>query len=72
MSIVVVDVDNQYMDGELDHSYQIILENDNTYTVYISYDVLSGRYYGKKIKTFEEAWNCLNECMREEEYFENA
>ena len=68
MSVVVVDVDNQYMDGELNNSYQIIQESDNTFTVYCSYDVLRGRTYDKGIETFSEAWAQLNECMREEEF----
>lgn len=68
MSVVVVDVDNQYMDGELNNSYQIVLENDSTYTVYCSYDVLRGRTHDKGIESFGEAWAKLNECMREEEF----
>lgn len=68
MSVVVVDVDNQYMDGELNNSYQIVLENDSTYTVYCSYDVLRGRTHDKGIESFSEAWAKLNECMREEEF----
>lgn len=66
MSVIVVDVDNQYCE-ELNYSYQLILENDNTYTVYISYDVLSGKYYAKGLETFAEAWQKLSEAMGMEE-----
>ena len=70
MSVIVVDVDNQYCE-ELNFSYQIILENDNTYTVYISYDVLSGKYYAKGLETFAEAWQKLSEAMEVDERLES-
>lgn len=66
MSVVVVDVDNQYCE-ELSFSYQLILENDNTYTVYVSYDVLRGETYAKGLETFAEAWQKLTEVMGMEE-----
>lgn len=60
MSIVVVDVDNQYND-ELCYSYQIIKDEDDTFSVYVSYDVFKGKTVAKKLETFQEAWDILNE-----------
>lgn len=66
MSTVVVDVDNQNCE-ELNFSYQIILENDNTYTVYVSHSPFRGMYHAKKLETFAEAWVKLNEAMEIDE-----
>lgn len=65
--IVIVDVDNEYCD-ELMYSYQIIKEQDETYTVYVSYDILRGKYLRKKVESLKEAWNILDEEMKNEEF----
>lgn len=66
MSIVICDVDNQYCD-DLSYSYQIVRDNDDTYSVYISYDVFRGRTIAKGLETFQDAWNVLNEEIQETE-----
>lgn len=65
---VIVDVDNQYC-NELCYSYQITQEDDGTYTVYQSWNVLRGRYLGRELETLEQAWLCLNDAMKEYEHF---
>ena len=66
MSIVVCDVDNQYCD-ELSNSYQIIRDDDDTYSVYVSYDVFRGKTIAKKLECFQDAWNVLNNEIQEME-----
>ncbi len=66
MSLVIVDVDNDYCD-ELLYSYQIVLEDNGTYSVYVSQDILSGSYAGRNIETFFEAYKILNEAIEEHE-----
>ena len=66
MSIVVCDVDNQYCD-DLSCSYQITREDDDTYSVYVSYDVFRGKTIAKKLECFQDAWNVLNEEIQETE-----
>lgn len=63
---VVVDIDNQYCE-ELCYSYQITIEEDSTYTVYQSWNILRGRYLGRGFATLSEAWQCLNEALAEYE-----
>ena len=63
MSIVVCDVDNQYC-KDLTYSYQIVLDDDDTYYVYASWDVFKGRYIAKGLECFQDAWNILNEEMQ--------
>lgn len=71
MSIVVVDIDNEYCE-DLWYSYQVIKEDDGTYTVYQSRDILRGRYLGRDLETVAEAWQCLQEAMNEYESLEYA
>lgn len=59
---VVVDIDNQYCE-ELCFSYQITIEDDDTYSVYQSWSVLRGKHLGKGFETLSDAWQCLNEAM---------
>ena len=66
MSIVICDVDNQYCD-DLSYSYQIIRDDDYTYSVYVSYDVFRGKTIAKKLESFQDAWNVLNEQIQETE-----
>jgi len=66
MSIVIVDIDNQYCD-ELLYSYQLCKEEDGSYSVYVSRDILRGFHAGKDIDTFEEAFNLLNDTIKEHE-----
>jgi hypothetical protein len=64
--IVIVDVNNDYCD-ELLYSYQIIKEENDTYSVYVSRDILRGYYAGKNIESFGEAFRLLGETMEENE-----
>ena len=66
MSIVICDVSNQYCD-DLDNSYQIVRDDDDTYSVYVSFDVFRGKTIAKGLESFQDAWNVLNEYMQEEE-----
>jgi len=66
MSIVICDVSNQYCD-DLDNSYQIVRNDDDTYSVYVSFDVFRGKTIAKKLESFQDAWNVLNEYMQEVE-----
>jgi hypothetical protein len=68
MSTVVVDIDNQY-ENELCDGYQLICEDDDTYTIWVSTGVLSGFRAHKKIETFGEAFRLLTELVNEREYF---
>ena len=64
--IVIVDIDNDYCD-ELIYSYQIIKEEDESYSVYLSRNVLRGRYIEKNIESFGQAFNVLYDAMEENE-----
>ena len=66
MSIVICDVDNQYCD-DLSNSYQIMKDNDETYSVYVSYDVFRGKTIAKNLESFQDAWQVLNAYIQEEE-----
>lgn len=67
MSIVVCDVDNQYC-SDLCYSYQIIKEDNDTYSVYVSYDVFRGKTIAKNLETFQEAFNILSDKIDEVEF----
>lgn len=67
MSIVICDVDNQYCD-ELCYSYQIVKDDNDTYSVYVSYDVFKGKTIAKNLETFQEAFNVLGEKIDEVEF----
>jgi hypothetical protein len=62
MSIVVVDIDNEYCD-ELLYSYQLCKDIDGTYSVYVSRDILRGYHACKEIETFFEAFKELQEAI---------
>lgn len=66
MSIVICDVSNQYCD-DLDNSYQIVRNDGDTYSVYVSFDVLRGKTIAKGLESFQDAWNVLNDYMQEVE-----
>ena len=66
MSIVICDVDNQYC-NDLSNSYQIVLDDDETYSVYVSYDVLRGKTAAKNLESFQDAWQVLNDLIQEKE-----
>ena len=66
MSIVICDVSNQYCD-DLDNSYQIVRNDGDTYSVYVSFDVLRGKTISKGLESFQDAWNVLNDYMQEVE-----
>ena len=67
MSIVIVDIDNQYEDSLCD-SYQLIKEDDETYSVYIAHSILRGRWVARKIESFDEAFILLVDTVKENEY----
>ena len=62
MSIVVCDVDNQYC-RDLTYSYQIVLDDDDTYYVYV-WDAFKGKCIAKGLECFQDAWMVLNEEMQ--------
>lgn len=62
MSLVIVDIDNEYCD-ELIYSYQLIKEDDNTYSVYVSRDILSGYHVERGIDNFFDAYRKLHDEM---------
>lgn len=62
MSIVVVDVDNEYCD-ELMYSYQLCKDEDGTYSVYVSQDIIRGHHYCKEVESFSEAYKELQEAI---------
>ena len=66
MSIVVVDVENEYCD-ELMYSYQLSKEDDGTYSVYVARDCLRGFHAGRNLESFAEAFQLLNDTMKEHE-----
>jgi hypothetical protein len=66
MSTVVIDVDNQYCD-DLMYSYQLILEDDSTYSVYVSRDVLRGSYEARGVESFSNAFQELVGAMKQHE-----
>ena len=67
MSIVVIDIDNDYCD-ELVYSYQLCKDDDGTYSVYVARDFLRGYTAVKSVDTFEEAWNHLKRVLEENEH----
>lgn len=66
--MVVIDVDNQYCE-DLCYSYQVVREDDQTYSVYQSWNILRGKYLGRGFDNLEDAWICLNQAMQEYEHF---
>jgi len=66
MSIVVVDIDNEYCD-ELMYSYQLCKEDDGTYSVYVSRDIMRGYHACKEIESFAEAFKELQEAISHNE-----
>lgn len=71
MSIVVVDIDNDY-ETDLCYSYQLIKEDNDSYSVWISTSIFSGTYAGQNIESFEEAFQLLIETVKCEEMMEIA
>lgn len=68
MGIVVVDIENDYC-NELCYSYQIVREDDDTYSVYRAESILRGSHLGKKFESFEDAMRCLVKGMEDSEYY---
>lgn len=66
MSIVIVDVDNEYCD-ELMYSYQLSKDDDGTYSVYVSRDIMRGYHACKGIESFAEAFKELQEAISHNE-----
>lgn len=66
---VIVDIDEQYCD-ELSYGYQLIAEDDGTYTVWVTTGPISGFRSGGRWETLPEAFNHLVSIVREKEYFE--
>lgn len=66
MSIIVVDIDNEYCD-ELMYSYQLCKDDDGTYSVYVSRDIIRGFHACKGLETFFEAFNELQEAIKHNE-----
>lgn len=69
MSVVVIDVDNQYCD-ELNFSYQVVKEDNEKYRIWVSSGLLSGWYLGEGVdgahefETLSEAWEALDSELR--------
>ena len=66
MSIVVVDIDNEYCD-ELMYSYQLCKDDDGTYSVYVSRDIMRGYHACEGIESFAEAFKELQEAISHNE-----
>ena len=66
MSIVVIDVSNDYVD-ELMYSYQLVKDDDGTFHVWVETSVLRGYYAGKGIEDFSEAFQTLYDVIDEHE-----
>lgn len=64
--MVIVDINNDYCD-DLCYSYQLCQADDGTYFVWMETGILRGRYLGKDFASFNDAWACLNEGIREHE-----
>lgn len=77
MSIVIADVSNDYED-DLTNSYQLIKNDDDTYSIYVAMSVLTGYFLGEgcegkyKFDTFTEAWQQFCDIINHEEHIENA
>lgn len=65
---VIVDIDEQYCD-ELCCGYQLIAEDDGTYTVWVSTGLISGYRSGGSWQSLPDAFNHLVSLVRENEYF---
>lgn len=66
MSLVIVDVDSQYCD-ELCYSYQLIKEDDDTYSVYVARDFLHGYHVARDVDSFFEAYRILHDTIEHHE-----
>ena len=66
MSNVVVDVDEQVCD-ELMYGYQLILDDDGMYKIWVSTGPVRGRYVHENIESFFEAFDLLNKTIMEYE-----
>lgn len=67
MSVVVIDISNDYVD-DLMYSYQLVKEDDGTFSIWIETSVLRGYYAAKKLDSFIEAYSLLNETVEEKEW----
>lgn len=68
MSTVVVDIDNQYED-DLCYGYQLLKEDDSTYSVWVETGVLRGYHAAKGMSSFQEAFDKLQEVFKDKEYY---
>lgn len=77
MSLVIADVSNDY-EVDLTNSYQLLKNDDNTYSIYVAMSPLTGYFMGEgcegkyKFESFAEAWQQFCDMINHEERFENA
>lgn len=75
MSVVIASVDNDYEEA-LGNSYQLLKNDNNTYSIYVAMSILSGYFLGEgcegryEFDSFEEAWKEFCGVVNQEEYFE--
>lgn len=67
MSVVVIDISNDYVD-DLMYSYQLVKEDDGTFSIWVETNVLRGYYAAKNVDSFIEAYTLLNETVEEKEW----
>lgn len=60
--MVIVDIDNEYCD-ELIYSYQLVREDDDTFSVYVARDILRGYHVARNIDNFFDAYRILHDEM---------
>jgi hypothetical protein len=73
MSIVVASVDNDY-ESTLSSSYQLLKNDDDTYSIYVATSPLQGYFVGEGcdgvhvFDDFHEAWKQFCDLINSEEY----
>lgn len=77
MSTVVVDVSNDY-ESDLTNSYQLLKNNDGTYSIYVAMSPLTGYFMGEGCEgkyhfdTLGEAWQHFCDLINQEEQLDYA
>lgn len=67
MSVVVIDISSDYVD-DLMYSYQLVKEDDGSFSIWVETSVLRGYYAAKDVDSFMEAYNILSEVVEEREW----
>jgi hypothetical protein len=69
MSIVIVDVDNDYCE-DLRYSYQLTKDEQGLYSVYINWGFLRGEFAARRLESFADAMAILLRELAEREDLE--